>query len=144
MYCAISFRPFRETAQRLNTRIGSSGLAARAPGRLQDCARTFSQTGAAVEPLQAVVIVLGGHRPQHRISQCSMAAGRVVDVIADETGLYLDARSAVHAPAAIVLECDLEIALGKIDRVAQANAVLHCHAGALRHVLQRRVRSIAQ
>ena len=73
-----------------------------------------------------------------------VGVGRVVDVLADGARLELDAGGAQEALLAVALERRLDLAGMARDHVREAHGVLHRHAGALREVLQHRVRGIAQ
>ena len=93
---------------------------------------------------QIVVIILRRLRAHDGVAEAGVFAVGMVDVLADGAGLQLDARGALEALRQVVLQRGGVIVRIVRQHVRQAHRVLQRHAGALREILQGRVRGVAE
>src|SRR5689334_643595 len=99
---------------------------------------------SAVEPLQSVEPVLVGFLAQQRIPKRRVRTSGMVDVLTDLARLQLQACGAQDALPVVIDEGALDVAIGRLSTFGEAHRVLEGHAGALREVLQHRMRRVTE
>ena len=102
------------------------------------------QPRSTVEPGEIAIIVFRCLRAHDGVAYARVFARGVIDVLADGAGQQLHARGARKALQTITIERACVIVGVCPQHVRQAHRVLQRHAGALREILQHRMRSIAK